>query len=319
MELKIKKEFQEMAPFMSDAEFEGLKGSLQDHGYLKEYPIVIDENGVVLDGHQRYRACKELGIVPETISKTNLKDDLEKKEFILITSLRRNLNNWQKAEQAKKWEKLETEKAKRRMTAGKKDPTVGLPEGEVTEILAKKVGMGGASLKRAFKVIGQASEDVKEKLRQDEWSINYAYNGYNAIEKVPEDKQTILKEQFEREELMAPQITKIVEESQKAVELLGNTSEKIQKEFEEKYKDEFWTADLKFKDLLKEVSIAEGNPADCIQREIEQSLMTKDEVSKMAKKVGGYFVGESHYWVIMVDPLLFKEPKKKKIEEDEEE
>lgn len=322
MELKIKKEFQEMAPFMSDAEFEGLKGSLQDHGYLKEYPIVIDENGVVLDGHQRYRACKELGIVPETISKTNLKDDLEKKEFILITSLRRNLNLWQKAEQAKKWEELEREKAKVRLSTGgaKHQGRANSPEaGKVTTLLAKKVGLGDNSLKRAFKIMEEASEEVKEKLRQDEWTINYAYNGYNAIGKAPADKQVILREQFEKEELMAPQVTKIVEESQKAVELLGNTSEKIQKEFEEKYKDEFWTADLKFKDLLKEVSIAEGNPADCIQREIEQSLMTKDEVSKMAKKVGGYFVGESHYWVIMVDPLLFKEPKKKKIEEDEEE
>lgn len=323
MELKIRKEFEELQPSMSEDEFEALLNSMKERGYDKAFPIITDETDTILDGHHRYKASNQLKITPEVFQRKGFKDNFEKMDFIWLCSLRRNLNLWQKAEQAKKKEALEAQKAKARQ-GGKGIPKtesspIGDNAGRTEEILAKQVGIGQGTLQRAFKIMEEASEEVKKKLGSGEWSVNYAYNGYNAIGKAPQDKQAILKEQFENEELMAPQITKLIEESQKAVELLGNTSEKIQKDFEEKYKDEFWTADLKFKDLLKEVSIAEGNPANLIEREIEQTLMTKDEVTKMSKKVGGYYVGERHYWVIMVDPLLFEAPKKKKSEEDEEE
>ena len=309
MELKINKVLEEIVPKLREEEFESLKDSIKIEGQLK--PIDVMSDGTIVDGHHRFKACKDLGIQPSYSEMPNIKTIEEAVQYSYnINFPRRSLNPYQKVEWTKDvYVMIHNVKNKQ----GAEYAEDGLRK------MAEKARLSLQTFDRGTKIMNEANEEVKEKLRSGEWTVNYAYNGYNAIGKAPEDKQAVLREQFEKEELTAPLITKLIEESQKAVELLGNTSEKIQKEFEEKYKDEFWTADLKFKDLLKEVSIAEGNPADCIQREIEQSLMTKDEVSKMAKKVGGYFVGESHYWVIMVDPLLFKEPKKKKIEEDEEE
>jgi len=314
LEIKVNPEYEKILPKLSGEEFEALKASIQNDGQL--YPIIINQKGVILDGHNRYHVCVELKFVPKTFTMPFDDPLLEKKFVIEVNLKRRHLNLFQKAEMGILL--MDIEKAIAKTRQGKPSAQLGGKSGDARDIVSQRIGVGRGTFERAQKVIASANEETKDKLRKGEWSINYAYNGYNAIGKAPEDKQEVLREQFEKEELMAPQITKIVEESQKAVELLGNTSEKIQKEFEEKYKDELWTADLKFKDFAKEVSVAEGNPADRVRREIDQSLMTKDEVTKLAKKCGGYFVGEAHYWIIMVNPLLFKEPKKK-VKEDEEE
>ena len=47
-------------PLLSDSDFESLKEDIRKNGLL--VPIVPDENGLLLDGRHRLRACKELGI-----------------------------------------------------------------------------------------------------------------------------------------------------------------------------------------------------------------------------------------------------------------
>jgi len=52
---------------LSESEYEALKSSIAEVGIL--YPIIVDENGVTIDGHHRLRAAKELAIkdVPKSI------------------------------------------------------------------------------------------------------------------------------------------------------------------------------------------------------------------------------------------------------------
>jgi ParB-like chromosome segregation protein Spo0J len=49
--------FPDLAPW----EYEALKASIRRHGVI--LPVVQDEFGNVIDGHQRRRACRELGIL----------------------------------------------------------------------------------------------------------------------------------------------------------------------------------------------------------------------------------------------------------------
>lgn len=53
------KKYQVM-PDMPPAQFEALKADILERGILT--PIDVDEDGRILDGHHRYRACIELGI-----------------------------------------------------------------------------------------------------------------------------------------------------------------------------------------------------------------------------------------------------------------
>lgn len=39
--------------------------SIENDGYNKDYPIIIDQHGWILDGHHRYTAIKELDIINE--------------------------------------------------------------------------------------------------------------------------------------------------------------------------------------------------------------------------------------------------------------
>lgn len=54
----------QVMPDLPDGEFERLKNDIEQHGL--EYPILVDPDGNVIDGHHRMRACDELGIDPKT-------------------------------------------------------------------------------------------------------------------------------------------------------------------------------------------------------------------------------------------------------------
>ena len=41
-----------------DAEFEHIKNSIEKFGYID--PIIINKNGTIIGGHQRYKVLKEL-------------------------------------------------------------------------------------------------------------------------------------------------------------------------------------------------------------------------------------------------------------------
>lgn len=57
---------------MTQAEYEALRDSIAEHGQL--VPAIVDERGHLIDGHNRARACEELGIqlwtVPASTSTT---------------------------------------------------------------------------------------------------------------------------------------------------------------------------------------------------------------------------------------------------------
>lgn len=68
-------EYANAMPDMSDKNYQALKQSIAEHGL--EYPILVDRNGTIIDGHHRFQACQELGIEPETIV-VNTEDDIER-------------------------------------------------------------------------------------------------------------------------------------------------------------------------------------------------------------------------------------------------
>jgi hypothetical protein len=70
-------------------------------------PIILNQDNVVLDGHHRLRACKELGI-PISFSKKDFTNKpLEELDYVVSVNLdRRHLDEFQRAEIALKYDKL---------------------------------------------------------------------------------------------------------------------------------------------------------------------------------------------------------------------
>jgi hypothetical protein len=114
-----KEEYVTLIPPVSTQEYERLKTSILEQGGLL-MPIILNQDHVVLDGHHRLRACKELGI-PISYSKKDFSNKpLDELKYVVTVNLhRRHLDEFQKAEIALKYDKLYKKIARDRWQATK--------------------------------------------------------------------------------------------------------------------------------------------------------------------------------------------------------
>lgn len=190
MNLQLNPEYDKLLPRMSEEEFAELKESIRTEG--QHYPIIVNEDLVVLDGHHRFRACTELGIEPDFEVK-QFEDKLLEKKFVIEANLRRrHLNNFQLVELAVPLLEIEKALAKKRQSQGAKNGREkqivseiasddAEPEfepfskGKAAEVVAKRAGVSTRTLERGKKIIEKASEDEKQKLREGKTSIAHVY------------------------------------------------------------------------------------------------------------------------------------------------
>lgn len=52
---------------ISKGQVERIKLLIKKHGYIKALPIIVDEDGLIIDGQHRFLACKELNIEPTIV------------------------------------------------------------------------------------------------------------------------------------------------------------------------------------------------------------------------------------------------------------
>jgi hypothetical protein len=82
----------ELFPMMSEEELDDLAADIKANGLRQ--PIVVDQDGVLIDGRNRLEACKRAGVEPEE----TVLDGQDPVAFILSSNIyRRNLNKGQAA------------------------------------------------------------------------------------------------------------------------------------------------------------------------------------------------------------------------------
>jgi ParB-like chromosome segregation protein Spo0J len=185
MSLRVNPEYEKLLPKMSDEEFAELKESIQAEG--QHYAIVANEDLEILDGHQRFRACIELGIEPD-FEVRKFEDKLLEKKFVIQANLRRrHLNKFQLVELGVPLLEIEKELAKKRQAAGGKigrniqlglapdDAKPAFKKSKATAAVAKKVGVSTRTFERGKKILEKASEEDKQKLREGKTSIAQVY------------------------------------------------------------------------------------------------------------------------------------------------
>jgi ParB-like chromosome segregation protein Spo0J len=174
--IRINPEYASMIPKQSPEEYESLKQSIKEENGLY-VPIVVNQNGVILDGHHRYKACQELGIEPKALVK-EFNNELDEQLFVIGCNLvRRQLNSFQKIELALKSKPLLEAIAKRNESIGGKGGRNLTPLGRVDEKIGQWAGVSRDTVRKAEKILEnkRISDEVKEDLRLGKVSINEAY------------------------------------------------------------------------------------------------------------------------------------------------
>jgi ParB-like chromosome segregation protein Spo0J len=296
MELKINKKLEEIIPKLSLDTFKALKENIREKGLIK--PIDVMTDGTIVDGHHRYKACKELEMEPEA-SIIKIKSLEEAIDYSFSVNFhRRQLNAFQKVEWLNEWENARRDVGGRHFS----------DEKSTLEDKGNRVGLAGSIVSKGLKILDVASEEVKDKLRNEEWTINYAYQGYQTLEKVTDKSmKEKLKENFEEERVTPSQLIKIVGLTNIAEEEIGNTTETIAEKVREKFGSQFWTEGLDIKELEHSIRELEGAPQELKTVEIETARFgSKDEAEKFFKKCGGHLSGLKSYYIGKVDPLKYK-------------
>ena len=146
-------------PLTEGKEFEQMKKSIETEG--QQIPVIMYK-GKLLDGRNRWQACRELGIAVKAVE---WHGPGTAEEMILAINLRRrHLTTGQKAAIAVKLLPFIEQQAAKRMMAGTAaDPSAKLHQGRSDELAGKKVGVCGRSVSKANE-IKVASPDIFHQL-----------------------------------------------------------------------------------------------------------------------------------------------------------
>jgi ParB-like chromosome segregation protein Spo0J len=180
-ELRVNPEYERLLPRLSVREFEALKLSIKTEG--QHFPIAVNPQHEILDGHTRARACKELGVAPEYEVKSFSNKLLEKKFVVEANLRRRQLNRFEKAELGKVLLEVESKLARQRQlsklkrgtetTSGPNGPNG--EKGRARDLVGKQIGLSSTTFHRALTIMDKGSEDLKAEVREGKTSIAHAY------------------------------------------------------------------------------------------------------------------------------------------------
>jgi len=158
-------EFADIFPMMDNESFNNLKKDIKEHGL--QDPITVYE-GKILDGRNRYNACKQLKIKPKT-EEYKGKDPLQ---FVMSTNLhRRNLNKSQRAVVGRRWKIYYSKFAKERQKGGQGGLLLEpVPQAKIIarDKAGEVAGVSGRYIDEADKLIEEHPEAEKKIMEEGE-------------------------------------------------------------------------------------------------------------------------------------------------------
>ena len=183
-------ELANLLPPLTDEQLSVLEQDIQTNGCYS--PVVVNEDLVIVDGHNRRAVCDKLG-VPYQMAVFHFDDTLEAMQWAVDTQKgRRNLDTWELAKIALKLKPEVEAKAKAQMGT-RTDLLTTLSEGSTPmttrKELADAVGIGEVTMGKAIKIDEQAPQAVKDALDNKEISVNQGYNITRQLQDVPEDER----------------------------------------------------------------------------------------------------------------------------------
>jgi N6-adenosine-specific RNA methylase IME4 len=183
--LKVNPEYRALVPRPTKEEYAALEADIIEKGEALE-PIKINTRDEILDGHTRYEICTRHGLFYRTVTMT-FNTPLDEMIYVVETNLhRRHLNGFQRIEMISSLLPLLSKKGKENMLAGvtlvQYDTRV-----DTLKTLAEHSKLGRVTVSKALKIMKEADEELKEKVRSGEVTINKA----NQLLKIKEKQREI--------------------------------------------------------------------------------------------------------------------------------
>jgi protein gp37 len=193
MNVTINPSFRALIPPLTQEEYSLLKQSIDEEG-CRERLIVW--NGTIIDGHNRYEICRDLGVEFDT-EDFAFSSEYDAMLWIISNQLgRRNLSDFQKAELISKKKDILLKKGKKKreqnLKQGDKKPETVLDtkseQHNTRKQLADEVGMSERKFAQAEQLIKEAPEEVKQELRAGTKKIGEAYRELKVEQQIKKER-----------------------------------------------------------------------------------------------------------------------------------
>ena len=188
-----------LLPPLSGEQLAALEADLLKNGCYS--PIIVNEDTVIVDGHNRQSLCEKHGI-PYNMAVFAFEDLLEAKQWALDTQKgRRSLDKWELGKIALKLKPEIEARARANMSAGGGDQRSEnaksgsamlpdpIPPVDTRKELAEVVGLGERTMGKVMQIDEHAPTAVKEALDSKELSIHQGYQITRQVQELPEEQR----------------------------------------------------------------------------------------------------------------------------------
>ena len=203
--IQLKEEFKNLIPPLTQEEFRQLEQNIIAEGIREN---ILTWQGIIIDGHNRYKIATKWGLEYETTSK-HFKDEEAVKEWMILNQFgRRNLSNYQRSVLALQLEEVFTKKAKENQIRKPNSVMQNSAEQKIDtrKELSKVASVSHDTITRVKKIEEKADEETKAKLRTGEISINQVYTDIKKQEKKEERIELIQMQIKDIEEGKLPEL-----------------------------------------------------------------------------------------------------------------
>lgn len=185
LEIRVDPELRSLIPPLTVEERTQLEENIKRDGCRD--PLVLWDD-VLIDGHNRFEICTNLSL-PFQTKEIVLESRDEAKSWIIRNQFgRRNLQPFQRAELALKLEPLIAAKAAENIRAAQNNDSASAFQKSDKQVhtakeVAKIAGLSHDTIHKAKVIVDKATEEVKEKLRAGETSIDREYQQIKKAER----------------------------------------------------------------------------------------------------------------------------------------
>ena len=190
-------EMAELLPPLTGEQLAALEADLLKNGCYA--PIIVNEDMVIVDGHNRQRLCEKHGI-PYKMAVFSFEDLLEAKRWAIENQRgRRNLEKWELGKIALKLKPDIEARARANQSAAGGDKSgegallttlsEALPSVNTRKELAETVGIGEVTMGKVMQIDEHAPAAVKEALDSGDLSVNQGYNITRQVQELPEEQR----------------------------------------------------------------------------------------------------------------------------------